>query len=134
MGFHIHSHIGPILLISAVLAIAAVGIGLMIACFTKNESEAINVSSSIVVPLVLLSNTLYPMPQNTLFQFLGISFRIFDFLPTSVAADLLRNVMIYLIPFQELIPWFLWLVLQSLVLFLLGAWLFNTFLYRNRQA
>ena len=134
MGFHTQSHLWQILLISTLLSIAAVGIGLMVACFTKNESEAINISSSIVVPLVLLSNTLYPMPRSILFEISGMSFSVFDFLPTSVAADLLRNSMVYLKSLPELLPWLLWLVIQSLVIFFIGAWMFNHFLYRRQQA
>lgn len=134
MGFQARGSIFPLLLISSILTIAAVGIGLIVACFTKNESEAINISSSIVVPLVLLSNTLYPMEKSQLFSFFGMSFSFFDLLPTSVAADLLRNSLIYLIPLRDLLPWILWLCLQTIVIFAIGASLFKLFLFRNPKA
>jgi ABC-2 type transport system permease protein len=134
MGFHARGSIFPLLLISSILTIAAVGIGLIVACFTKNESEAINISASIVVPLVLLSNTLYPMEKNQLFSIFGMSFSFFDLLPTSVAADLLRNSLIYLVPLRDLLPWILWLCLQTIVIFGIGACLFKFFLFRNPKA
>ncbi len=134
MGFHARGSIFPLLLISSILTIAAVGIGLIVACFTKNESEAINISSSIVVPLVLLSNTLYPMEKSQLFSIFGMSFSFFDLLPTSVAADLLRNSLIYLVPLRDLLPWILWLCLQTIVIFAIGASLFKLFLFRTPKA
>jgi ABC-type multidrug transport system permease subunit len=134
MGFHARGSIWPLLLISCILTVSAVGIGLIVACFTKNESEAINISACVVVPLVLLSNTLYPMEKNTLFSFFGLSFSVYDLLPTSIAADLLRNSLIYMKSLQELLPWVFWLLLQSMLIFLIGAWLFNHFLFRNQQA
>jgi len=111
-----------------------VGIGLIVSCFTRNESEAINISSSIVVPLVLLSNTLYPIEKKPIFQLFGLSFSIPDLLPTSVTADLLRNSMIYLMPLKELCPWFAWLCVQTLVIFAFGSWLFSFMLFRNQKA
>ncbi len=134
MGFDARGSIFPLLLISSILTIAAVGIGLIVACFTKNEGEAINISSSIVVPLVLLSNTLYPMEKSQLFSVFGMSFSFYDLLPTSVAADLLRNSLIYLVPLQDLLPWILWLSLQTIVIFGIGAGLFKFFLFRNPKA
>ncbi|MBI9049255.1 MAG: ABC transporter permease [Anaerolineaceae bacterium] len=131
MGIHIRGSLWPLLLVSSILAISAVGIGLIVACFTRNESEAINIGASIVVPIVLMSNSLYPVDKKTIFTMFGQPISIYDFLPTSVASDLLRNSLIYLQTLQQNSFWFIWLILQTVLIFGFGAWLFNHFLYRN---
>ena len=134
MGVHIRGNIIPLLIIGCILSISAVGIGLIVACFTKNESEAINIGASIVVPLVLMSNSLYPLEKTPMFQIFGQDISFYDFLPTSVASDLLRGSLIYLQSLAQNQFWLFWLLFQALIIFLIGAILFNHFLYRNVSA
>jgi ABC-type multidrug transport system permease subunit len=134
MGVQIRSGIGSLLLVGCILSISAIGIGLIVACFTKNESEAINIGASIVVPMVLMSNSLYPLEKTPMFQFLGQNVSFYDFLPTSVASDLLRSSLIYVQSLAENQFWLVWLSLQALIIFLIGAFLFNHFLYRDVTA
>ena len=134
MGVHVRGSIVPLLIVGTILSISAVGIGLIVACFTKNESEAINIGASIVVPLVLMSNSLYPLEKTTMFQIFGQNISFYDFLPTSVASDLLRGSLIYTQSLAQNRFWLVWLSAQALIIFIIGAVLFNHFLYRNVSA
>ena len=134
MGVHIRGNIAALMIIGCILSISAVGIGLIVACFTKNESEAINIGASIVVPLILMSNSLYPMEKTTMFELFGQNISFYDFLPTSVASDLLRNSLIYTQSLAQNQFWLIILTLQALAIFIIGAALFNHFLYRNLSA
>jgi ABC-type polysaccharide/polyol phosphate export permease len=134
MGVHIRGNIAALMIIGCILSISAVGIGLIVACFTKNESEAINIGASIVVPLILMSNSLYPMKKTTMFELFGQNISFYDFLPTSVASDLLRGTLIYSQSLAQNQFWLIILTLQALTIFIIGAGLFNHFLYRTLSA
>jgi ABC-2 type transport system permease protein len=94
MGFRGH---GSILLATAVgllLSLSAVGLGLVTACFTRTDSEAANLASTVAVLMVLLCGAMYAMPDVPLFTVGCRTVQVYDLLPTTHAAEAMRRVLV----------------------------------------
>jgi ABC-2 type transport system permease protein len=77
------------------LNLSAVGIGLIVACFARNDGDAVNLASAALVPMVFLSDAMYPMPDAPLFTIAGRTIEAYDFLPATHAAAAMRQVLIF---------------------------------------
>lgn len=84
-----------IVLVTLLLSVAAVGIGLVVACFAHSDSEAANLGATVAVLLALLSGALYPLPAVPLFTIGGRTIQIYDLLPPAHAGEALRRVLIF---------------------------------------
>lgn len=76
------------------LSLAAVGLGLLTACFARNDGEAANLASVAGIMQVLVSGAMYPMPEVPLFSLAGRTIQIYDLLPPTHAAEALRQVLV----------------------------------------
>ena len=81
--------------ICALLGLAAVGVGLLIACFSRTEGDAVNLASGALVPLVFLSGAVFPLPAVSLGTIAGHDVQVYDLLPTTHGAEALRRVLVF---------------------------------------
>lgn len=81
--------------ICALLGLAAVGVGLLIACFSRTEGDAVNLASGALVPLVFLSGAVFPLPAVSLGNVAGHDVQVYDLLPTTHGAEALRRVLVF---------------------------------------
>ena len=81
-------------LVGLLLSLSAIGFGLVVACFARNDGEAANLGAAVGVLQVLLSDAMYPVPDATLFHIAGRSIQVYDLLPPTHAAEALRRVLI----------------------------------------
>ena len=86
MGFRGSGSIPLAILVGLLLTIAAVGIGLLTACFARNDGEAANLSAVVGVMMVILSGAMYPMPKATIGSVAGRTIQAYDLLPPAHAA------------------------------------------------
>ncbi len=94
MGFRAN---GSLLLaagIGLLLSLSAVGLGLLTACFARNDGEAANLSATVGVLMVLLSGAMYPMPDLSLVTVGGRAIQLYDLLPTTHASEAMRRVLV----------------------------------------
>ena len=54
----------PTLLASFLVAVSAVGIGLVVGCFIQNDSQAVNLGASVTMLQVFVSGSFFPMPAS----------------------------------------------------------------------
>jgi ABC-type multidrug transport system permease subunit len=80
--------------IGLLLGLSAVGLGLVTACFARSDGEAANLGAALGVLMVLVSGALYPMPAAPLATIGGRTIQVYDLLPTTHAAEALRQVLI----------------------------------------
>jgi ABC-type multidrug transport system permease subunit len=80
--------------IGLLFSLAAVGIGLVTACFARTDSEAANLSAVIGVLMVLLSGAMYPMPEAPLVTIAGRTIQVYDLVPAAHAAEAMRRVLV----------------------------------------
>jgi len=79
------------------------------------------------LPLVFFSGARYPMPPMPLFDILGKTIYFADLMPTTFATDAIRRIMIYGDGFGAVWMNLVWMVVESLILFILGIRLFQHF-------
>jgi ABC-2 type transport system permease protein len=94
LGFRGH---GSLLLgmgVGLCLSLSAVGMGLLTACFARNDGEASNLSATIMVFVVLLSGAMFPMPETPIATIAGHTVQAHHLLPPAPASEALRKVFI----------------------------------------
>ncbi len=95
MGFESQGSLLLAVIVALLLSLAAVGLGLIVACFAHNDGEAANLASSLLVPMVLLSGAMFPLPDATLFTVGGRAIQLYDLMPTAHASEALRQILVY---------------------------------------
>jgi len=95
MGFQSNGSLLLAMVIGLLVALSAVGVGLIVACFARNDGDATNLASVALVPMVFLSGALFPMPAVPLFTVGGQTVELYDLLPATHAAEAMRQVLIF---------------------------------------
>jgi len=121
MGFINHGSLLLIVAVCLLFNLAAIGLGLLVACFSRTPADATNLASAVLVPLVFLSNALYPMPAMPLFRAGERLIQLYDFLPTTHAVAAIRQMTVYGKGMGELIFELSALTFLSVCTFFLGV-------------
>jgi ABC-2 type transport system permease protein len=116
LGFNNHGSLGTAILVGLVVSLSAIGMGLVVACFSENDSQAANVGSTLTMIQVFLSGSFYQLPPLTLFTLAGHQIDVFDIFPATHGFHALQQVFCYGTGFRE-------------ISFRLGAALFLAALY-----
>jgi ABC-2 type transport system permease protein len=88
---------GPLVLAIVVvllLCLSAVGLGLLTACFARNDGEAANLGGLMGVFMVLVSGAVFSVPEIPIGSIAGHPIQIVDLLPPTHAAEALRRVLL----------------------------------------
>jgi len=94
MGFRSNGSLPLAMAVGLLLSLAAIGLGLMVACFARNDGEAANLGAGVLVPVVFISDALYPMPDVPLFTVAGRTIQVYDLSPATHAAEAMRQVLV----------------------------------------
>ena len=95
LGFRSNGSLLLVMAIGFILTLSAVGLGLIVACFARNDGDAANLASGLMVPTIFLSGALFPMPEVALFVIGARTVQLYDVLPAAHAAEAMRRVMIF---------------------------------------
>jgi ABC-2 type transport system permease protein len=95
LGFENNGSLLLVIAIGLLFSLSVIGLGLVVACFARNDGEAANLASGLLVPLIFLSGALFPMPAAPLFSVGSITVQAYDFSPATHATEALRKVMIF---------------------------------------
>ena len=125
LGFHGNGSILLAILVGVLLSLAAIGVGLLTACFARNDGEAANLSAIVGVMMVILSGAMYPMPKAPITTIGGQTIQIYDLLPTAHASEALRRILIYGDGFGAITYQVGALVVLSALIFAAGIWLYQ---------
>lgn len=94
MGFCINGSLLLAMVIGLLLNLSAVGLGLIVAAFARNDGDAVNLGAAVMVPMVFLTDAMYPMPAAPLFTVAGRTIEAYDLLPATHAGEAMRRVLI----------------------------------------
>ncbi|HEY9075362.1 MAG TPA: ABC transporter permease [Anaerolineaceae bacterium] len=125
LGFHNQGSLILAILICLALAFSAIGLGLVTACFSENDSQAANIGSTFTMIQVFLSGALYIMPPFTLFTLCGHQIDLFDLFPATHIFLALQQVLSYGATFETIQFRLFFGVLLSLLYFAGGIILFK---------
>lgn len=116
---------GPILLASFLTAVSAVGGGLIVGCFVQNDSQAVNLGSTVTMLQVFVSGSFFPMPAPPLFHLLGHEIAWNDAFPATHAMTALQQAVLYGADLGQIGFRLAAAAVLSVVFFLFGALLFQ---------
>ncbi len=102
LGFHVRGSFWLALLVGVVICFSAVGLGLIVACFSANDSEAANVGGTLTMLQVFLSGSFYQFPPLTLFTLAGHQIDLFDVFPATHGFMALQQVLTFGVGLREI--------------------------------
>lgn len=82
-------------LIGVLVSLTVTGMGLLTACFARTDGQAAALATVIMIPLVFLSGTVFPMPKMPVAEIGGRIMNAYDVLPTTFAGEAMRRVLVY---------------------------------------
>jgi ABC-2 type transport system permease protein len=95
MGFQGQGSLLLAMVVGLLLNLGTVGLGLIVACFVRSESEAANLGATVGVLMVIVSGAMYPMPDAPLLTLAGQTVQVYDLLPPTHATEALQQVLLF---------------------------------------
>jgi ABC-type multidrug transport system permease subunit len=125
LGFRSQGPLWLALIITVITSLSIIGVGLIVACFSKKVSHAFVIANLPLGFLMFLTGAAFPLPRHTLFSLLGHNFAIYDILPPTHAVIALNKIFTLGSGFKEVIFELCALTLLTLLYFGFGVWLFK---------
>lgn len=125
MGFNNQGSIWLALVVGLAVSFSAVGLGLIVACFSENDSQAANIGSTLTMLQVFLSGSFYQMPPTTLFTLAGHQIDLFDVFPATHGFSALQQVLTFGAGWNQIAFRLAATALLSAVYFALGVVIFQ---------
>ncbi len=127
LGLHWQGSFYSILLaifIGIIAGVASISLAMIIASFAKNDRQAANLGTLIVVPTSFLTGAFFPLPAEYI-NFLGHSFQIYDILPWTHTLTALRSVLVFGYGWNTVSYDVVISAVLTLILFGIGVFLFS---------
>lgn len=131
IGFHWQGGLNTLLLalfVGIIGGIASISLGMIIAAFARNESQAGNLGTLISVPTSFLVGAFFQLPPVVIANIWGQPFQIYDLLPWTHILNALRSTLTFGGGWDSIAYNVGWAALLTVVLFVIGVVLFS----RNR--
>ena len=125
LGFHSQGSPALALLVGMVICFSSIGIGLIVACFSENDSQAANIGGTASMLQVFLSGAFYQLPPITIFTLAGHQIDLFDVFPATHGLMALNQVLVYGNGWHEVAFRLETMLLLSVVYFLIGVVIFQ---------
>ena len=132
LGYNNQGSLWLAVVVGLAVSFSAIGLGLLVACFIENDSQAINVGSAVTMTMVFLSGSFYQLPPITLFVLLGHQIDLFDIFPATHGFLALQQVLSYGANFQQIAFRLNATLVLSTVYLLIGVIIFQQFKMKER--
>jgi ABC-2 type transport system permease protein len=125
LGFHSQGPVWVAILIGALTSLSIIGMGLIVACFSRSVSQAFIIANFPLGLLMFLSGAIFPIPKVRLFVLGGREIGLYDTLPPTHAVTALSKVLTLGADLSEVAYELFALTLLSVIYFAVGVWLFQ---------
>jgi ABC-2 type transport system permease protein len=125
LGFHSQGPLWLAVLVTAITSLSIIGIGLIVACFSKTVSQAFVIANFPLGFLMFLTGAAFPLPRMNLFTLAGRGFALPDLLPPTHAVIALNKIFTLGAGLEQVAFELTALSLLSILYFGLGVWLFQ---------
>ena len=132
LGFHSQGPLWVAIVVGAVTALGVIGTGLMVACFSRNVTQAYLIGSFPMGLFMFFSGAVFPMPKVKLFECAGHTVGAYDFLPPTQAVVALNKVLTLGAGLSDVTYELTALLLLSVLYLAAGVWLFGRMQLRGR--
>ena len=130
MGFNWQGGLNSMILamfIGVVGGIGSIALGMIIASFAKNDTQAFNLGIMVVVPTSFLVGAFFQLPQVVIGEIMGRSFQIYDLLPWTHILNAMKSVLIYGNGLSAITYNLAWSAVLTIIIFIIGVGLFSKF-------
>ena len=127
LGLHWQGGINSVILatiIGIIGGVASIALAMIIASFAKNDRQAANLGTLIVVPISFLVGAFFPLPQ-VFISVLGHSFQVYELIPWTHTLNALRGVLLYGEGFNAVAVQIELSLVLTVILFMIGVFLYS---------
>jgi ABC-2 type transport system permease protein len=125
VGFRSQGPLWLAILVGAVTCLSVIGLGMIVASFTRTVSQAFIVANFPMALMMFFSSVIYPMPKVILFGIGGQAIGLYDILPTTHAVAALNKILTLGAGFSQVTFELSALTILSALYFFSGVWLFK---------
>jgi ABC-2 type transport system permease protein len=125
LGFRSYGPLWVALLVGAATSVSVIGVGMIVAAFSKSVSQAFVIANFPLGVFMFLSGAIFPIPSVTLFEIAGQPIALCDFLPPRHAVVALNKIMTLGAGLNEVAYELVALVVLSVLYFAAGTWIFQ---------
>jgi ABC-2 type transport system permease protein len=125
LGFHSQGSVWVAFLVSAVASLSVIGLGMVVASFTRSVSQAFVVANFPLGLMMFFSGVIFPMPAVKLFSIAGHAVSPYDILPPTHAVVALNKILTLGAGLKDVTYELTTLLVLSMLYFLVGAGLFR---------
>jgi ABC-2 type transport system permease protein len=123
-GYKIHGSIPLGLLNIFILALAAIGQGIIVGCFLENESQAATLGAIVPMVQVFVSGAFFEMPAIRLFSIGKHALNLFDIFPATESMQLFNLTLSYNAPAEAIIFPFILMTLLMIFTYVVASKIF----------
>ena len=127
VGFRSQGSLWAALLVGAVTCLSVIGLGMIVASFTRTVSQAFVVANFPMAMMMFFSGVVYPLPKIVLFTLGGHDIGLYDILPPTHAVAALNKILTLGADLSEITFELSALVILSALYFFIGVWMFKRF-------
>jgi ABC-2 type transport system permease protein len=124
-GFRSQGPLWVALLVSGIASLSIIGAGLIVACFSRNLTQAFLIANFPLALFMFFSGAVFPVPRINLFAIGDRSLALYDILPPSHAVVALNKVFVLGAGLSDVTFELIALTLLSIAYFAIGVWLFK---------
>jgi len=125
LGFRSYGPLWVAILVGAVTSVSVIGVGMIVAAFSKSVSQAFVIANFPLGVFMFLSGAVFPIPPLTLFEIAGQPIGLCDFLPPRHAVVALNKILTLGAGLEEVAYELVALLVLSLLYFVIGTWVFQ---------
>ena len=125
VGFRSQGPLWIAILVGAITCLSVIGLGMIVASFTRTVSQAFVVANFPMALMMFFSSVIYPMPKVIVFTVAGHAIGLYDVLPTTHAVAALNKILTLGAHVSEVVFELAALSLLSVLYFFIGVWLFK---------
>ncbi|MBM4426775.1 MAG: ABC transporter permease [Chloroflexi bacterium] len=127
VGFRSQGSVWAALLVGAVTCLSVIGLGMVVASFTRTVSQAFIVANFPMAMMMFFSGVIYPLPKIILFSLGGREIGLYDILPPTHAVVALNKILSLGAGLGDVTFELSALAILSVIYFVIGVWMFRRF-------
>lgn len=125
LGFSSEGPMWAAVVVSAIASVACVGVGLVVACFSRTVTEAFIICNFPMILMMFFSGSMMPLPKFTAFTVGSVEVGVWDFMPTTHAVAALNKILGLGAGAGDVVYELVSLVVLTALYFGVGVWLFQ---------
>ncbi|MBN1679607.1 MAG: ABC transporter permease [Anaerolineae bacterium] len=132
LGFESQGPLIVAIMVASVTSLSVIGVGLLVACFSKNVQQAFLIANFPLFLMMFFSGSIFPIPRGVLFSIGERKIAINDVLPPTHAVVALNKIMTLGEGLGDVLYEVSAVLLLSVLYFGTGIWLFQRLHLRQR--